>query len=95
MGREERNRQVVVSEAQDMIAAHKESLLGRVLEHDANKGACPKCNHGEIAFAWCPGKIHTLPPEVRQTCQADNEHLHRVCTRCNFEWRERCADWRE
>lgn len=95
MGREERNRQVVVAEAQDMLGAHRDNLLGRVLEFDAHKGACPKCNHAEIGAAWCPGKIHTLPVEVRQTCQADGEHLHRQCKGCGFEWRERCMDHEE
>ena len=90
MGRDERNRQVVMSEARDMIALHRENLLGPVLEYDAHKGSCPKCEFHELLASWCPGRIHTLPIDVSQPCKAEGEHLHRACARCGYEWRERC-----
>lgn len=47
---------------------------------------CPKCAHGDVSTSYCveerPGKVCWCSG-VRK-----NDHLHRRCRRCSYEWLE-------
>lgn len=98
MGREQRNRQNVVSDAQETLAEHRERLMGPVLEHEAHSEKCPKCGAGadRDGGLWdnqfCPGKVATLDPQIQQPCQEFGEHLHTSCKGCGWLFRRRCGD---
>lgn len=98
MGREQRNRQNVVSDAQDTVAEHRERIMGPVLAFDAHLEQCPKClakpdrDGGLWDDQLCPGKVATLDPQIIQPCQEFGEHLHTSCKGCGFLFRRHCAD---
>lgn len=93
MGREERNRQLTIADARETLTAHKERLLGELLEFGANE-ECPACGREARAItgepqrgeSWCPGWIATLPAEVEQPCRLSGHHLHVKCA-CGYSWR--------
>jgi len=90
MGYEERNRQLVTAEAQQLIAAHNERLQGEMLPYDAHASGCPACGTVERRVAFCPGYLVTLPPEVEQPCKLKGHHLHVTCAACGYRWRTSC-----
>lgn len=98
MGREERNRQNVISDARETVAEHRERIMGPVVEHGKFGESCPKCgaNRSREGGLWsdqfCPGKVATLPEEVEQPCGAFGEHLHTSCLGCGWTFRQACAD---
>ncbi len=95
MGREERNRQNIISDARETVAEHRERIMGPVLENGTHAAECPKC--GDVksdlwSHQFCPGKVATLPPEVQQPCGEFGEHLHTTCTTCGWTFRQKCRD---
>lgn len=57
---------------------------------------CPKCEHESVGVRYCPGDetveldfIGTRSPNL-QVCYLEQkgEHLHRSCSRCQYEWAE-------
>ena len=98
MGREERNRQNIISDARETVAEHRERIMGPVVEHGKFGESCPKCgaNRSREGGLWsdqfCPGKVATLPEEVEQPCGAFGEHLHTSCLGCGWTFRQACAD---
>jgi hypothetical protein len=45
---------------------------------------CPKCNHDDITLMYCEG---ARPAQLCWPYHHD-EHHHRHCTRCHYEWLE-------
>ena len=54
------------------------------------EGVCPKCGHGAIDVWFCAGG------RPGKRCWDDftdtQEHLHRQCRGCHYEWQEACLD---
>jgi len=98
MGREERNRQNVISDARETVAEHRERIMGPVLKHGAHEEGCPKCGAsceregGLWSDQFCPGKVATLPEQVEQPCGEFGEHLHSTCLGCGWTFRQKCRD---
>ena len=98
MGREQRNRQVAVSDARVTVAKHRERIIGPVLEFTAHAEACPKCgakpdrDGGLWDDQFCPGKVATLDPMIEQPCAEFGEHLHTSCKGCGWLFRRKCGD---
>jgi len=52
---------------------------------------CPKCGCGETTVWYCDGK--RLNPEALCFKRArGDEHMHRFCANCDYEWLEPCLD---
>ena len=53
------------------------------------KATCPKCSHASVSIThqrrYLVGICHY------GDCSAD-EHLHRRCQRCGYQWAEACID---
>ena len=84
MGAEQRRKQ-------EAALGAMQALLGPVVEFDHYRGkGCPKCGAPSDAMGkrFCPG----VTVISNGPCKVDGEHLHGICTRCNFLWNEHCAD---
>lgn len=53
------------------------------------EGLCPKCGADLVGVTWCAGGEWWSSRHSR--CNTI-EHLHRLCTRCSYEWLESCLD---
>ena len=63
----------------------------RKLKEDAD---CPKCgNNPPLGIRYCPGN-NNLPPNGGVTCSLnlEEEHIHRQCGRCSYEFAEKTVD---
>ena len=50
---------------------------------------CPKCGCDNSTVEFCQG----IGGKKKVTgCEISGEHLHRKCSRCNYEWTEGCLD---
>ena len=49
---------------------------------------CPKCGHKDVHTGYCASGR----PAMICWLIVDDEHLHRYCQRCHYEWLEACLD---
>lgn len=48
---------------------------------------CTKCGAIDISIIYCSGGT--------STCYKYEEHIHRTCRRCGYNWTEMCLDSKE
>ena len=57
------------------------------MEQFNSKATCPKCGIKDIGSSYCMGNANNI------RCYYDiNEHIHRICVRCQYQWVEKCLD---
>lgn len=68
-----------------------DSIIGEVKRFNIYR-ACPKCGADSDVFLkrWCPGG--DTSGAARGPCKAFGQHLHGLCQKCQFQWREETAD---
>lgn len=49
-------------------------------------GACPKCGCADVDVKYC------VSAPLYSCKGVEEEHMHRKCTRCRYEWLERPLD---
>lgn len=88
MGYEERAQATRDAQRQAFV----ERMLGDPQPFAAHEAGCPKCGAPRAAQKpnYCFG-VQALEPDL--PCKVPGDHLHVVCTLCNFQWLERCKDW--
>lgn len=52
---------------------------------------CPKCGHNKIDTQYCYS-AETCPAYRMIKNFAEGEHIHKTCTRCKFQWPEKCIN---
>lgn len=65
------------------------------LEEYNPKAKCSKCGYKTVGTIYCDQKLlneeHVMCTDyIGMGSRKEQEHLHRVCERCKFEWIERC-----
>ena len=54
---------------------------------------CPKCGHDDITVHYCRGReSQRTTYELCWKEGIEDEHLHRKCCRCHYEWLEKCIE---
>ena len=53
-------------------------------------GKCPKCGSGDVLFGWHPAGHYSY--SWVGDGAALQEHMHRTCSECGYEWPEAPLD---
>lgn len=52
---------------------------------------CPKCGHKDVSTHYVSAS-YWARYDCRHHPSTNEEHLHRWCRRCDYQWAERCID---
>lgn len=74
-------------------AAAFERTFGPILESGAHDHGCPKCGvPHHLKKLYCLGR--QADARGGGPCSVEGEHLHALCTQCEFGWLEHTKDHR-
>lgn len=89
MGKESKVNEAARIRVMNSVRGHDNSIAHAFMH---SEGACPKCGCDKQAIMFCSpsGDQDHVPRLIG--CELDGEHLHRLCSACQYAWIERCMD---